>query len=143
MFLTDKALSIMLLLQRGVFALALGFWAAGEILHFNAFVQNLLDIGLPMARPVAIFIVVLALLSAAGILLGFFFRTACCGAAAGVVFSAFFFFAGNINRVNLLISLFAATLLVGFLFMGPGQISLDDLLAQRRAAKKSHRIQFR
>ena len=138
----DKALSWMIFIQRIIFALAVAFLTAGEALHINAFVQNAIDIGLPFARPVSTAIVALSFICASCILLGMFFRLACAGAVIVVLYSGFFFFAGSINKVNMVGVLFALTILCGFLFTGPGKISLDYYLRQRRI-KNNKRIAFR
>ena len=46
----SKTLSLMMLVQRIILALAFLFLAIGETLHLNAFVQNGIDIGLPFSR---------------------------------------------------------------------------------------------
>ena len=140
--ISDKALSWMIFLQRAIFALAIGFLAMGELLHINAFVQNAIDIGMPLARPLSAAIVVMSFICAACIFLGLFFRTACTGALVVTLYSGFFFFAGSVNKVNLLIALFALTILCGFMFTGGGKITLDYFFAQRRI-NNNKRIAFR
>ena len=132
----------MIFIQRVIFALAVAFLAAGEALHINAFTQNAIDIGMPLARPLSTAVVALSFICAACILLGLFFRTACAGAAVVTLYSGFFFFAGNINKVNMIGVLFALTILCGFLFAGGGLISLDYYLRQRRL-NNNKRITFR
>ena len=141
-YMTEKSFNTLLLLQRLIFAAAFAFLAAGEALHINAFTQNAIDIGLPMARPLCIAIVALTFICAACIALGFFFRTACFGMTVVTFLSGFFFFAGSVNKVNMMGVLFALTILCGFFFMGPGKISLAYWAAQQRI-KNNKRIAFR
>lgn len=140
--ITDKSLSWMIFIQRVLFAAAIAFLAAGEMLHINAFVQNAIDIGMPLARVLSTAVVVISFISAGCILLGLFFRTACAGAVVAVLYSGFFFFAGNINKVNMIGVLFALTILCGFLFAGSGRISLDYYFRQKRI-RDNKRITFR
>jgi uncharacterized membrane protein YphA (DoxX/SURF4 family) len=140
--ISDKALSIMLFLQRIVFVSATSFLAAGEALHINAFTQNAIDIGLPFARPVCAAIVALTFICGVCVLAGLAFRAACCGFVIVSLFSGFFFFAGGINKVNLVGVLFALTILTEFIATGPGKISLSYLL-ERQRIKNNKRIAFR
>ena len=132
----------MILLQRIFFAAAILFLAAGEALHLNAFIQNGIDIGLPYARIITTGVVIAAFLASIMILFGFAFRFGCVLCGLVCLFSAFFFFAGNFNKVNLLGIAFVFVILTGFLFRGPGKISLAYWAEQRRI-KNNKRIAFR
>ncbi len=138
----SKRMSVMMLLQRIILGLAFIFLAAGETLHLNAFVQNGIDIGLPYSRIACTAAIVLTFISAAAIIAGLFFRTASSVAMIITLFSGFFFFAGSFNKVNIVGSLFALSLLTGFIISGPGRFSLDFYLRKKRE-KENKRILFR
>ena len=140
--ISDKTLSLMIFLQRIIFALAVAFMATGEALHLNAFIQNGIDIGLPSARVICTAVVVLSFICAALILIGFAFRTAVVAMMLISLFSGFFFFAGSINKVNITGVLFAFVILTGFLITGSGKISLSYWL-DRKKVRDNKRISFR
>ncbi len=130
--LSSKSLNIMLFVERIIFALAFIYLALGEALHINAFIQNGINIGLPSAHFICPFIVILTLIFCLLILVGIAWKTACFGLMFISLFSGFFFFAGAINKVNIVGVLISFVILVNFLILGCGQISLEYFLAQRR-----------
>jgi uncharacterized membrane protein YphA (DoxX/SURF4 family) len=140
--ISDKTLSIMLFLQRIIFALAMAFFATGEALHLNAFIQNGIDIGLPSARIVCTAVVILTFISAFLILTGFAFRASVAAMMLICMFSGFFFFAGSFNKVNVTGVLFAFVILTGFLITGAGRISLSCYL-EKKKMRDNKRISFR
>lgn len=130
--LSSKGLNIMLFIERIIFALAFIYLAMGEALHLNAFIQNGIDIGLPYAHFICTSVVILTFVFCLQILLGFMWKTACFGLMIISLFSGFFFFAGAVNKVNIVGVLFAFVILINFLMLGSGQISLEYFLLQRR-----------
>lgn len=130
--LSSKGLNIMLFVERIIFALAFIYLATGEALHLNAFIQNGIDIGLPYAFVICPLIIILTFIFCLLILLGLAWKTACFGLMFITLFSGFFFFAGAFNKVNIVGVLFAFVLLVNFLMLGSGRISLEYFLIQRR-----------
>lgn len=138
----SKTLSLALLAQRIILSAAFLFLAAGETLHLNAFVQNGIDIGLPFARILCTAAVIITFIAALFIMLGLFFRSSSVIMAALTLFSGFFFFAGSFNKVNIVGTLFALSLLAGFIITGPGSISLDAYLKKKRE-RENKRILFR
>ena len=138
----SKTLSLMMLAQRIILALAFLFLAIGETLHLNAFVQNGIDIGLPFSRILCTAAVIITFIAALFIMLGLFFRTSSVIMAAITLFSGFFFFAGSFNKVNIVGPLFALALLSGFIITGAGKWSLDSYLKKKRE-KDNKRILFR
>ncbi len=130
--LSSKGLNIMLLIERIIFALAFTYLALGEALHLNAFIQNGIDIGLPYAHFFCPLIVVATFIFCLFILVGIFLKTACFGLMFISLFSGFFFFAGAFNKVNIVGVLLSFVILVNFLMLGSGQISLEYFLLQRR-----------
>jgi len=129
---SSKGLNIMLFLERIIFALAFIYLAIGEALHLNAFIQNGIDIGLPYAHYVCPAVVILTFICCLLVLVGFAWKTACFGLMFISLFSGFFFFAGAINKVNIVGVLFAFVILINFLMLGSGRISLSYFLEQRR-----------
>lgn len=138
----SKTLSLMMLAQRIILALAFLFLAVGETLHLNAFVQNGIDIGLPFSRILCTAAVIITFIAALFIMLGLFFRTSSVIMAVITLFSGFFFFAGSFNKVNIVGTLFALALLSGFIITGAGNWSLDSYLKKKRE-KENKRILFR
>lgn len=138
----SKTLSLMMLAQRIILALAFLFLAIGETLHLNAFVQNGIDIGLPFSRILCTAAVIITFIAALFIMLGLFFRTSSVIMAVITLFSGFFFFAGSFNKVNIVGTLFALALLSGFIITGAGKWSLDSYLKKKRE-KENKRILFR
>lgn len=130
--LSSKGLSIMLFIERIIFALAFIYLAMGEALHLNAFIQNGIDIGLPYAFVICPLIIVLTFIFCLLILLGIAWKTACFGLMFISLFSGFFFFAGAFNKVNIVGVLFAFVILINFLMLGCGQISLSYFLSNKR-----------
>lgn len=130
--ISSKGLNIMLFLERVIFALAFIYLAMGEALHLNAFIQNGIDIGLPYAHLICPLIIILTFLFCLFILTGIFWKTACFGLMFISLFSGFFFFAGAFNKVNIVGVLLAFVILINFLMLGCGCISLDYFLEQRR-----------
>lgn len=141
-FLESKSLNVLILVERIIFALAFLFLATGEMLHLNAFIQNGIDIGLPSAHLICTSVVVITILFSLCILVGFLWKTACFGLIFVSLFSGFFFFAGHINKVNIIGVLFALTILINFIIIGCGKISLEYFLQTRRI-KQNKRILFR
>ena len=137
--LSSKGLNIMLFTERVIFALAFIYLALGEALHLNAFIQNGIDIGLPYSFIVCPLIIVLTFIFCLLILLGLTWKTTCLGLMFISLFSGFFFFAGAFNKVNIVGVLLSFVILVNFLMLGPGQISLDYLLSQR-SKKRNTRL---
>lgn len=137
--LSSKGLNIMLFLERVIFALAFIYLAMGEALHIKAFIQNGIDIGLPSAHFVCTAVVVLTFILSFLILVGFAWKLACFGLMFVSLFSGFFFFAGAINKVNIVGVLFAFVILINFLVLGSGQISLSYWLKKARK-KRSKRL---
>ena len=137
--MSSKGLNIILFLERVIFTLAFIYLAMGEALHLNAFIQNGIDIGLPYAHFVCPAIVILTFVCCLLILVGFAWRTACVGLMFISLFSGFFFFAGAINKVNIVGVLFAFVILINFLMLGCGQISLKYWLDKSRK-KRSKRL---
>ena len=130
--LSSKGLNIMLFTDRVIFALAFIYLAIGEALHLNAFIQNGIDIGLPYAHFFCTLIVIVTFTFCLLILLGIFWKTACFGLMFISLFSGFFFFAGAFNKVNIVGVLLSFVILVNFLMLGSGQISLEYFLSKRR-----------
>ena len=135
--LSSKGLNIMLFVERIIFALAFIYLAIGEALHLNAFIQNAIDISLPYAHFFCPLIIVATFIFCLLILLGFAWKTACFGLMVISLFSGFFFFAGAFNKVNIVGVLLAFVILVNFLMLGSGQISLSYFLSQRRKKKNT------
>ena len=135
--LSSRGLNIMLFAERIIFALSFIYLALGEALHLNAFIQNGIDIGLPYAHFICPAIVVLTFIFCLLILLGIAWKTAWFGLMFISLFSGFFFFAGAINKVNIVGVLFAFVILVNFLILGSGQISLDYFLSKKRKKQKT------
>lgn len=134
--LTSKGLNIMLFLERIIFALAFIYLALGETLHLNAFIQNGIDIGLPSSHIICTAVVVLTFIFSALILAGYLWKTACFGLMLITLFSGFFFFAGAVNKVNIVGVLFAFVILINFLMLGCGQISLNYLIEKNKNKRK-------
>ena len=130
--LSSKGLNIMLFAERIIFALAFIYLALGEALHLNAFIQNGIDIGLPYAFVICPSIIIATFIFCLFILLGLAWKTTCFGLMFISLFSGFFFFAGAFNKVNIVGVLLSFVILVNFLILGCGQISLDYLITQRR-----------
>ena len=137
--LTSKGLNIMLFLERIIFALAFIYLALGEALHLKDFIQNGIDIGLPYAHYICILIVILTFVFSALILIGYAWKTSCFGLMFISLFSGFFFFAGAMNKVNFVGVLFSFVILINFLMLGSGQISLSYWL-QKQSQKKTKRL---
>ena len=135
--LQSKGLNIMLFLERIIFALAFIYLAIGETLHLNAFIQNGIDIGLPYAHFICTAVVILTFIFSTLILVGYLWKTACFGLMFVTLFSGFFFFAGAVNKVNVVGVLFSFVILVNFLMLGSGQISLSYWLYKR--SQKAHK----
>lgn len=135
--LSSKGLNIMLFLERVIFALAFIYLAMGEALHLNAFIQNGIDIGLPYAHFICPLVVILTFLFCLFILVGIFWKTACFGLMFISLFSGFFFFAGAFNKVNIVGVLLAFVILINFLMLGCGRISLSYFLEQRRKKRNT------
>ncbi len=135
--LSSKGLNIMLFLERIIFALAFIYLAIGEALHLNAFIQNGIDIGLPYAHIICPAVVILTFICCLLVLVGFAWKTACFGLMLVSLFSGFFFFAGAVNKVNIVGVLFAFVILINFLILGSGQISLSYFLEQRRKKRNT------
>ena len=129
----------MLFLERIIFALAFVYLAVGEALHLNAFIQNGIDIGLPYAHFICTAVVVLTFVFSAFILIGYLWKTACFGLMFITLFSGFFFFAGAVNKVNIVGVLFSFVILINFLMLGSGQISLSYWL-YKRSQKRYKRL---
>ena len=127
----------MLFVERIIFALAFIYLAVGEGLHLNAFIQNGIDIGLPYAHFICPFIVILTLIFCLFILVGIVWKASCFGLMFISLFSGFFFFAGAVNKVNIVGVLFSFVILVNFLMLGSGQISLSYFLEQRRKKRNT------
>ena len=127
----------MLFLERIIFALAFIYLAIGEALHLNAFIQNGIDIGLPYAHIICPAVVILTFICCLLVLVGFAWKTACFGLMLVSLFSGFFFFAGAVNKVNIVGVLFAFVILINFLILGSGQISLSYFLEQRRKKRNT------
>lgn len=127
----SKGLNFMLFLERVIFALAFIYLAIGEALHINAFIQNGIDIGLPYAHIICTLVVGLTFLCCFLMLIGFAWKTTCFGLMLVTLFSGFFFFAGAVNKVNIIGVLFAFVILLNFLILGAGALSLDNYLANR------------
>lgn len=130
--LQSKGLNIMLFIERVIFALAFIYLAIGEALHLNAFIQNGIDIGLPYAHVICTCVVCLTFLFSALILVGLAWKAACFGLMFISLFSGFFFFAGAMNKVNIVGVLFAFVILINFLTLGGGAMSLSNYLAKHR-----------
>ncbi len=130
--LSSKGLNIMLFVERVIFALAFIYLGMGEALHLNAFIQNGIDIGLPYSHIICTFVVILTFLCSALILIGFAWKFACLGLMLISLFSGFFFFAGGLNKVNIVGVLFAFVILINFLILGSGKISLNYFLGKNR-----------
>ncbi|MBO4707826.1 MAG: hypothetical protein J5594_04655 [Elusimicrobiaceae bacterium] len=137
--LSSKGLNIMLFIERIIFVLAFTYLAAGEALHLNAFIQNGIDIGLPYAHFICPFIVISTLIFCFLILIGFAWKIACFGLMVISLFSGFFFFAGAINKVNIVGVLLSFVILVNFLMLGSGQISVSYWLDKNRK-KRNKRL---
>ncbi len=129
-------------MQRLVCCLAMVFWAGGEALHLNAFIQNGIDIGLPYAAQICPLVVIITLIVCMFLLIGLFTRCAAASLIVCALFSAFFFFAGAVNKVNVVIALLALSQFINLTISGAGNYSLDHLITRRRAAKNI-RIPFR
>ena len=135
--LSSKGLNIMLFVERVIFALAFIYLAIGEALHLNAFIQNGIDIGLPYAHYTCTAVVVFTFVFSILILAGIAWKTACFGLMFIALFSGFFFFAGAINKINIVGVLFAFVILVNFLMLGSGQISLRYWLDESRKKRRN------
>ncbi|MBQ2312912.1 MAG: hypothetical protein II183_01985 [Elusimicrobiaceae bacterium] len=135
--LSSKGLNIMLFVERIIFALAFIYLAMGEALHLNAFIQNGIDIGLPYAHFLCPLMVILTLIFCLFILTGIVWKIACFGLMFITLFSGFFFFAGAFNKVNIVGVLLSFVILINFLMLGSGQISLEYFLIQRRKKKNT------
>lgn len=139
----SKSLSLVLFIQRLSLSLAFAFLSAGEFLHLKAFIQNGLDLGLPYAYPICIAVVILTFIASVMLLIGFKTRLATIANIITTLFSAVIFFAGDFNKVNIIGVMLALALLFGFLVLGPGQLSLDNILSQEQEESEEDRIPFR
>lgn len=130
--LQSKGLNVMLFIERVICALAFIYLAMGEALHLNAFIQNGIDIGLPYAHIICTCVVFLTFLLSAFMLLGVAWKATCFGLMFVSLFSGFFFFAGAMNKVNIIGVLFAFIILINFLILGSGTLSLKNYLDKHR-----------
>lgn len=139
----ENALDIMLFAQRIIAASAFLFLTVGETLHFNAFVQNAIDLSLPYPHLLGLLMIILGFVCPLCILIGIMFRAASFIMAAVTVEGGIIFFAGDFNKVNIVGCLLALALLAGFILCGPGKISISHLLKAKKnkSAKKRLPIQ--
>ena len=96
-----KSFNILILIERVIFALAFLYFATGEILHLNAFIQNGIDLGLPSAHYICTIVVILTILFSLCILVGIAWHTSSYALILISLFDSFFFFAGHINKINI------------------------------------------
>lgn len=136
----DRAFNIMLLTQRIIVAAAFLFLTAGETLHFNAFIQNAIDMGLPYPEVICTLVVVLGFVCPILILIGLGFRYSSTIMAAVTVAGGAIFFVGQFNKVNIVAALFALALLCGFVISGPGEISLIHWIKEKRNKNAKKRL---
>jgi uncharacterized membrane protein YphA (DoxX/SURF4 family) len=136
----ENALDIMLLAQRIIAAAAFLFLTVGETLHFNAFVQNAIDLSLPYPHLLGLILIMLGFLCPLCILTGIMFRAASFVMAAVTVAGGIIFFAGDFNKVNVVGCVLALALLAGFIFYGPGAISLSSILKDKKNKNTKKRL---
>ncbi len=132
----ENSLNIMLFVQRIVAGTAFLFLTVGETLHFNAFVQNAIDLSLPYPHLLGLLLIILGFLCPLCILTGILFRAASFIMAAVTVAGGIIFFAGDFNKVNVVGCLLVLALLAGFVFYGPGAINLARVFKKNKNAKK-------
>ncbi len=140
--ISENGLSILILMQRIIAALAFLFLATGQALHLNAFIQNGIDIGLPYAAQICTAVVILTIGAAVLLLIGLFTRTAAYALIICALFTGFFFFAGSFNKVNIVGVLLALGLLAAFAAAGAGRFSIDGYIENKRI-KNNKRLTFR
>lgn len=128
----------MLFIQRVVTATAFLFLTIGETLHFNAFVQNAIDLSLPYPHIFGFLLIALGFICPLLILTGIMFRAASFVMAAVTVAGGMIFFAGDFNKITVVGCLLALALLAGFMVYGPGKISLSYISTAKKnkTAKK-------
>ncbi len=136
----ETSLDIMIFAQRAIFALSFLFLTTGEILHFNAFVQNAIDLSLPYPHLLGLLLIMLGFLCPLCILTGIMFRAASFVMAAVTIAGGIIFFAGDFNKIAVVGCLLALTLLAGFIFYGPGKISLSYIVKAKKNKKASKRL---
>ena len=129
---SSSNINIMLLAQRVLASCAFLFLTIGETLHFNAFLQNAIDLGLPYPQTLCTVILVLSFVCSALILIGFAFRMASFVMAAITLGGGIIFFAGDFNKVSVVVALLATALFAGFIAAGPGEISLHHLILSKK-----------
>ena len=136
----ENALDIMLLAQRIIAAAAFLFLTVGETLHFNAFVQNAIDLSLPYPHMLGLLLIILGFLCPLCILTGILFRAASFIMAAVTVAGGIIFFAGDFNKINVVGCLIALALLTGFIFYGPGALSLSRVFREKKNKNAKKRL---
>lgn len=136
----ENALDIMLLAQRIIAAAAFLFLTVGETLHFNAFVQNAIDLSLPYPHMLGLLLIILGFLCPLCILTGILFRAASFIMAAVTVAGGIIFFAGDFNKINVVGCLIALALLAGFIFYGPGALSLSRVFREKKNKNAKKRL---
>ena len=136
----ENALDIMLLAQRIIAAAAFLFLTVGETLHFNAFVQNAIDLSLPYPHMLGLLLIILGFLCPLCILTGILFRAASFVMAAVTVAGGIIFFAGDFNKINVVGCLIALALLTGFIFYGPGALSLSRVFREKKNKNAKKRL---
>lgn len=136
----ENALDIMLLAQRIIAAAAFLFLTVGETLHFNAFVQNAIDLSLPYPHLLGLLLIILGFLCPLCILTGILFRAASFIMAAVTVAGGIIFFAGDFNKINVVGCLIALALLTGFIFYGPGALSLLRVFREKKNKNAKKRL---
>lgn len=136
----ENALDIMLLAQRIIAAAAFLFLTVGETLHFNAFVQNAIDLSLPYPHMLGLLLIILGFLCPLCILTGILFRAASFIMAAVTVAGGIIFFAGDFNKINVVGCLIALALLAGFILYGPGALSLSRVFREKKNKNAKKRL---
>ncbi len=136
----ENSLDIMLFAQRVIVGLAFLFLTTGETLHFNAFVQNAIDLSLPYPHLLGLLLILLGFLCPLCILTGILFRAASFIMAAVTVAGGIIFFAGDFNKINIVGCLLALALLAGFIFYGPGKISIAYIIKAKKNKNAKKRL---
>lgn len=136
----ENSSDIMIFTQRVITAAAFLFLTIGQTLHFNAFVQNAIDLSLPYPHALGFLLIVLGFLCPLFILTGIMFRAASFVMAAVTVAGGIIFFAGDFNKVTVVGCLLALALLGGFMVYGPGKISLSYILKTKKNKNAKKRL---
>lgn len=132
----EQRFSLALFLGRLLTGLSLLYVTVGCLLFYREFVYNITALRVPFSVTVGFVLVVLEIFCALFLILGWFTRWAAAVAFVSSAACAWVFFAGDLNKIFVALCVLLATPLLMVSMLGPGRISLDFRLAQRRLKKK-------